>query len=162
MLHYATVQQFTQPLSTSTQRGVRNSITFHLTWICSSDTFLFNKLNNGSPCRNRQGTSSWLDRRQWSDGMLQDVEEKGGNSILRSINWCQLHNLLVRWNWYGVGGQMGDGRQNFRCQQKPNTMILWPIQRTHLTQIKCFDSDSGTEETVPGFHESRGLPHQST
>ena len=28
--------------------------------------------------------------------------------------------------------------------------------------IKCFDHNSGTEETVPGFHESRRLPHQST
>ena len=35
----------------STQRVVRNSIKFHLTQICSSNAFLFDKLNNGSPCR---------------------------------------------------------------------------------------------------------------
>ena len=110
-------------LSALNQRGYRNTQDFHYHWTISSDHLSFVMCAMAHLAGIDKGPI--LDWWQWPDGMFQEMEE-GGNSILRSTQWCQwcckmqLHHLLVRWTRNGVGGQMGDWREDHRCQLQPD------------------------------------------
>ena len=100
---------------------------------------VYPEVNNGSSCWNWQRTRPRLDRWQWHNGTLTDLEETSGNSVLwatKHSRWwhqVQLPDILGRQNGPGPSGQMGDWRQIDRCEPKHHR----PILRTVRRNISC-------------------------